>query len=134
MPRTALWVVLLLPLLIQTYRYQSGSAFYGEYLHWTGDWAVWLLLLVLLVTPLRRLVRRAGWSTWILKARRDLGIATFLYALAHTLAYLLRKADLARIVAEAADAGMLFGWLALIGMLLLAVTSNDRSVRWLAGR
>jgi hypothetical protein len=39
-PRTVLWAVLLIPLLIQTYRYQAGTAFYGEYLHWTGDWAI----------------------------------------------------------------------------------------------
>lgn len=132
--RTALWVVLLVPLLIQTWRYLSGSAFYGEYLHWTGDWSVWLLLLVLLITPLRRLLARGSWSVWVLKARRDLGIATFFYALAHTIAYLARKADLDRILSEAVDTGMLVGWLALLGMVLLAVTSNDRSVRWLAGR
>ena len=133
-PRTVLWAVLLLPLLIQTYRYQAGTAFYGEYLHWTGDWSVWLLLLVLLVTPIRRLPVLSSWSVWLLKARRDLGIATFFYAMAHTLAYLFRKADLDRILRESADVGMLVGWLALVGMLLLAVTSNDRSVRWLAGR
>ncbi len=133
-PRAALWAVLLIPGLIQTYRYQSGAAFYGEYLHWTGDWSVWLLLLVLLITPLRLLIGRAGWLAWLMKARRDLGIATFLYASAHTVAYLVRKADVDRILTEAASAGMSVGWLALVGMLLLASTSNDRSVRWLAGR
>jgi sulfoxide reductase heme-binding subunit YedZ len=133
-PRAALWAVLLIPLLIQTYRYLNGSAFYGAYLHWTGDWSVWLLLLVLAVTPLRRLLGPFKWTSWLLKARRDLGIATFLYAAAHTSTYLVRKADLGRILSEAADPGMLAGWLALLGMLGLAATSNNLSVRWLAGR
>ena len=133
-PRAALWVVLIIPLLVQTHRYLTGSAFYGEYLHWTGHWSVWLLLLVLAVTPLRKLLRRLAWSSWLLKARRDLGIATFLYAAAHTIAYLVRKADLSRILSEATDPGMLIGWVALLGMLLLAATSNDRSVRRLGGR
>ncbi len=133
-PRAALCAALLIPLLVQTYRYLSGSAFYGEYLHWTGDWSVWLLLLVLAVTPLRQLLRRFAWSVWLIRARRDLGIATFFYAAAHTIVYLVRKADLDRILNEAADPGMLTGWLALLGMLLLAATSNDRSVRWLSSR
>ncbi len=133
-PRAALWTVLLVPLLVQTYRYLTGSAFYGEYLHGTGDWSVWLLLLVLAVTPLRQLLRRFAWSGWLVKARRDLGIATFLYAAAHTIAYLARKADPGRILNEATDAGMLIGWFALLGMLLLTATSNDRSVRRLGGR
>ena len=133
-PRAVLWTVLLIPLLIQTYRYQSGMVFYGEYLHWTGDWSVWLLLLVLAITPLRRLPVRPSWKSWLLKARRDLGVAVCLYAGAHTVAYLVRKAELERILMEAASAGMLAGWLALIGMLLLAATSNDRSVRWLGRR
>jgi sulfoxide reductase heme-binding subunit YedZ len=132
--RAVLWVVLLTPLLIQTYRYLSGSAFYGEYLHWTGDGSVWLLLIILTITPLRRFGRGVFWTSWLVKARRDLGIATALYALAHTLAYLARKADLERILTEAAGVGMLVGWLAMIGMLVLAATSNDRAVRWLGGR
>lgn len=133
-PRAALWAVLLIPLLIQSYRYLTGSAFYGEYLHWTGDWSVWLLLLVLAVTPVRQLLVRFTWTAWLLKARRDLGISTFLYASAHTVTYLVRKADLQRILGEAADPGMLAGWLGLLGMLALAVTSNNLSVRRLAGR
>ncbi|TNF90159.1 MAG: sulfite oxidase subunit YedZ [Gammaproteobacteria bacterium] len=131
--RVVLWAVLLTPLLIQTYRYLSGSEFYGEYLHWTGDGSVWLLLIVLAITPLRRFLRSAFWTSWLVKARRDLGISTAVYALAHTVAYLARKADLERVLADAAEVGMLVGWLALVGMLVLAATSNDRAVRSLGG-
>lgn len=131
--RAVLWSLLALPLLIQTSRYQSGTVFYGEYLHWTGDWSIWLFLLVLLITPLRRILPGHAWTARLLRARRDLGIATFLYAVAHTVAYGLRKADMGRILMEALDSGMLAGWLALVGMLALALTSNDWSVRRLAG-
>ena len=132
--RATIWIALLIPLLLQLQGYLSGTAFYGETLHRTGEVAVWLLLLVLAVSPVRRLFPKATWSAWLLRVRRDLGVATFVYGLAHTLIYLERKADLARILREAADPGILVGWLALLGMLILAITSNDRSVRWLGGR
>ena len=132
--RTILWIALLIPLLAQLQGYGSGTAFYGETLHRTGDWSVWLLLLVLAISPVRRLYPSAGWSAWVLRARRDLGIGTFVYGLAHAAIYLERKADLTRILREGTDPGMLTGWLALLGMLLLAASSNDRSVRWLGGR
>ena len=38
-----LWLVLYGALLAQSYRYQSGIIFYGEYLHWTGMQATYLL-------------------------------------------------------------------------------------------
>jgi sulfoxide reductase heme-binding subunit YedZ len=89
---------------------------------------------VLAITPLRRILANTAWSSALLRARRDLGIITALYAVAHTLVYLFRKADLDRILSEAADAGMLIGWLAMVGMLLLALTSNDWSVKQLRRR
>lgn len=132
--RAIVWIALLIPLLPQLQGYLSGTAFYGETLHRTGEVSVWLLLLVLAITPVRRLFPKAAWSAWLIRARRDLGIGTFVYALAHTVIYLQRKADLARILREATEPGILVGWLALLGMLLLAITSNDRSVRWLGVR
>ena len=51
----------------------------------SGDWALRLLLLTLLMTPLKRLT---GWTFWI-RLRRTLGLFTFFYASVHFLIYVL---------------------------------------------
>ena len=132
--QAALWLVLYGALLIQTYRYQGGTVFYGEYLHWTGLQATHLLFAALVVTPLRRLFPKAGWIQWLLRRRRDIGVAVFAYAAAHTAAYLVREPVLAEIIADAMTAGIFTGWLALLLFLPLAATSNDYSVRKLGRR
>jgi sulfoxide reductase heme-binding subunit YedZ len=64
-----------------------------------------------------------------MRRRRDIGLVTFFYALAHTLAYLVRKSELPLIASEALEAGMLTGWIAFLVFIALAVTSNNASVR-----
>jgi len=127
--RWLLWLVLMLPLAWMTWRYAAESVYYGEYLHWTGVQSARLLLLTLAVTPLLRLLPRAAAIRWLMRRRRDIGLVTFFYALAHTVAYLVRKSDLSLIAGEALEAGMLTGWIAFLVFIALAVTSNDASVR-----
>ena len=127
--RWLLWLVLMLPLAWMTWRYGAESIYYGEYLHWTGVQSARLLLLTLAVTPLTRLLPRAAAIRWLMRRRRDIGLVTFFYALAHTLAYLVRKSDLPLIASEALEAGMLTGWIAFLVFIALAVTSNNASVR-----
>ena len=127
--RWLLWLALMLPLAWMTWRYVVENVYYGEYLHWTGMQSARLLLLTLAVTPLLRLLPRAAAIRWLMRRRRDIGLFTFFYALAHTLAYLVKKSDLPLIAGEALEAGMLTGWIALLVFIALAVTSNDVSVR-----
>ena len=63
------------------------------------------------------------------RRRRDIGLVTFFYALAHTVAYLVQKSDLPLILSEGLEAGLLTGWIAFLVFIALAVTSNDVSVR-----
>jgi methionine sulfoxide reductase heme-binding subunit len=127
--RWLLWLVLVLPLAWMTWQYGAEAIYYGEYLHWTGLQSVRLLLLTLALTPLLRLLPRSAAVRWLLRRRRDFGLITFAYALAHTVAYLVRKADLQLIASEGIEAGMLTGWIALLVFVALAVTSNDASLR-----
>ena len=120
-PRFALWLVLYGVLLAQSWRYLDGAIFYGEYLHWTGVQSARLLLLTLAVTPLFRLLPRTAAIRWLMRRRRDIGLVTFLYALAHTMAYLVRKSDLQLIASEALEAGMLTGWIAFLVFIALFV-------------
>ena len=127
--RVLLWLVLVAPLAIQVYRYASQSVYYGEVLHWTGLHATHLLLVTLAITPLGRLFPGVRLVAWLRRYRRDLGLVTFTYAAVHAAVYIVRIADGGRIVDEAMEVGMLTGWVAFAVLLVLAVTSNDRSVK-----
>lgn len=129
MDRWSLWLVLMLPLAWMTWQYGTETVYYGEYLHWTGVQSARLLLLTLAVTPLLRLLPRSAVIRWLMRRRRDIGLVTFVYALAHTVAYLVRKSDLQLIASEGLEAGLLTGWIAFLVFIALAVTSNNASVR-----
>ncbi len=132
--RLLLWLVLLLPLTIQTWRYADTAIYYGEYLHWTGVQATRLLIVTLAVSPLLRLLPRMRPLRWAMQRRRDLGLITFAFATAHTIAYIARKADLQLIVSEGLEFDLLTGWLAAVIFVALALTSNNVSVRRLGRR
>ncbi len=125
-----LWVVLAVPGVWITWQYATGSMVYGEFIHASGDWSVWLLIATLGVTPLRRMAR-GGFGLWLAKRRRDLGVASFAYAAGHLMVYLMRKADIALIFQEGIEPGLLTGWIAFAILVALALTSNNLSVRLL---
>lgn len=129
--RLFLWLALALPALWIGWQWIATPESYGfgHAIKDSGDWAAWLLLLTLAVTPLRLAFRRARWTLWLMKRRRDLGVSSFAYAAIHTAIYLVDKASLAVILEQAAGADLLTGWLALAIFLPLAITSNDRSMR-----
>ena len=81
------------------------------------------------VTPLRLMFGRRGWIRWCIQRRRYFGVASFGYAALHTVVYLIRTGAFGDILAEAAEPGLLTGWIALAIFVPLAVTSNDASVR-----
>lgn len=100
--------------------------------HETGEWAVRFLLLSLAITPLRRITGRSRLVT----VRRLIGLAAYGYVLAH---FALFAADQGwnpvRIGTEIASRVYLtIGFLALIGLTALAVTSTDGWIRRLGPR
>jgi len=52
--------------------------------HYTGDWALWMLLASLEITPLRRLSPRIP---WLIRFRRLIGLYAFFYASLHLATY-----------------------------------------------
>jgi sulfoxide reductase heme-binding subunit YedZ len=54
--------------------------------HFTGDWALWVLLADLAITPVRRLHPSLA---WLVRLRRLVGLWAFFYATAHLLTYVL---------------------------------------------
>ncbi len=131
--RPLLWLVLALPggWMLSRWALTPADYGYGHAIGDSGDWAAWLLMLTLAVTPVRLLFGRHRWAQWLMRRRRDLGVASFAYAAGHTIIYLVDKASVATILAELVEPQYLTGWLALALFLPLSLTSNDISVRWL---
>lgn len=80
----------LVPFLVLLNRWRTGAFDLeadpvASITHFTGDWALWLLLVSLAVTPLRRLHKSLG---NLIRFRRMLGLYAFFYASLHLLVYI----------------------------------------------
>lgn len=96
-------------------------------LHDTGTEALRLLIATLLITPLRL---ATGWNRLIL-VRRMLGVAALAYALIHLTLYVVQqKYDLFIVAKEIVLRFYLtIGFLSLLAMLALGVTSTDGMIK-----
>ena len=125
--------------------------------HFTGDWALWMLLGSLAITPLRRLF--AGLS-WTIRFRRMIGLYAFFYATLHLLTYVLLFSgyDVAAAIAGLRAGHLMEPWTQLkmiwptmlddlkkrkfiqvglaawVILLVLAVTSPQKVLRWMGGK
>lgn len=111
---------------------QLGAEPFKQANHDAGTIAYRMLLVTLLVTPLRVV---ADWPA-IVQVRRMLGLVTLGYALAHVGLYVAHmNGDVAKVAAEIAQRIYLtIGFVALLGLLALGMTSTDGAVRWLGRR
>lgn len=134
--RLAVFVATLCPLLLWLYQglMQSLGADPGKTLvDRLGLGALIILLLTLAMTPLRRLT---GWGGWI-AVRRQLGLWCFSYVLLHVCGYLLflLGLDFAQLLDDLRERPyIIVGALAFTGLLALALTSNQYSIRRLGKR
>ena len=99
----------------------------------TGDWTLRGLCLVLAITPLRVLLQAPG----LLRLRRTVGVATFVYACVHLLCYAwfdqgLDLTDIGRDILKRPFIWL--GFSAWVLMLPLAATSFNTAIRWLGGK
>jgi sulfoxide reductase heme-binding subunit YedZ len=81
----------LVPLLVLLNMYRNGSlaaeADPVNYItHFTGNWALWILLTDLAITPVRRIHPSLA---WLIRFRRMVGLYAFFYATLHLLTYVL---------------------------------------------
>lgn len=129
--RYLLWLVLAAPLVYQVGAFVTGRLFYGEVVHASGELSVRLLIVAMAATPLALMFPGRRATRWLMKNRRYFGVASFAYALVHTIFYLDKTGLLADIIDDALTPGYGTGWVALLLLAVLALTSNDASVRWL---
>jgi methionine sulfoxide reductase heme-binding subunit len=112
--------------------HQLGPLAVKAALRLIGDWTIRFLVVTLALTPLQRIV---NWPKLAL-IRRMLGVTTFAYALTHFSLYIVNsKYDLAFVASEIIQRIYLtIGFVALLGLSLLAATSFDASIRKLGKR
>jgi sulfoxide reductase heme-binding subunit YedZ len=127
--------LLLLPVAIAINDYVTvgfGPRPINDVIHRTGYWALLFLLMSLAVTPLRRIARFGS----LLDVRRMVGVGAFVYATAHILLYVVdQKYDLWKVGSEIVlRLYLTIGFVALLGLTVLAATSTDGMVRRLGGR
>ncbi|MGL4321325.1 MAG: ferric reductase-like transmembrane domain-containing protein [Paracoccaceae bacterium] len=113
---------------------RHGTVVASGALNPTGALSAILFTLALLATPLRYFWPRSSVVLWLVINRRYLGVASFGYALLHTLLYLLETGSTAIVIAEMSRLDFASGWVSLLVMAPLALTSSDRWVRSLGHR
>jgi len=104
----------------------------NEAVHQIGNWALRLILISLAVTPLRALLR---WPR-VVQLRRMIGVAAFVYVAAHLLLYVVDEnfAMIKVVVEIAIRIYLTIGFVALLILAALAITSTDAMTRRLGGR
>jgi sulfoxide reductase heme-binding subunit YedZ len=104
-----------------------GARPINDLIHRAGYWALVFLLVSLAVTPLARVGRLNG----LIDVRRMLGVGTAIYAVCHILLYVSDQMfDLIKVASEIAlRLYLTIGFVALLGLITLAVTSTDAMVR-----
>ena len=99
----------------------------------TGTLAIRMLLISLMLTPLRWLLK----NTWPIRFRRMMGLFAFFYAALHVTTYfaLDQQFDLAAIGSDLLERPYIMaGTVAFLILLPLAITSNRRMVKRLGAR
>ncbi|WP_110654819.1 protein-methionine-sulfoxide reductase heme-binding subunit MsrQ [Salinicola halimionae] len=134
--RIAVFFAALVPLVYWGYQVAINAAGPepGKYLLLNiGQGILWMLLLTLSLTPLTKLTRWKGFTL----IRRQLGLWTLAYAVAHLFCYavFILGLDLSRLGSEIVRRPyIIVGMLALLGLVIMGVTSNKWSMRKLGKR
>ena len=101
--------------------------------HETGEWALRVLIVVLMVTPLRKWT---GWN-WLARIRRMLGLYGFFYVVCHltTYVWLDQFFDLETIVEDIIKRPYItVGFSAFVLLLPLVLTSTNGMIKRLGGK
>jgi sulfoxide reductase heme-binding subunit YedZ len=103
-------------------------------LHRTGEIAIWTLGAVLSLSPLRVLFPRLRFVNALNRHRRVIGVSACVYGLIHFGFHLLYEGDAQAIARSFSKPFIWFGLAGLSILVILAVTSNNLSIRKLGGK
>jgi len=106
--------------------------YHAQMMHISGIVSIQFLVLSTAITPLTLLMKRFEFGIivgrWLIKRRRDFGLASFYYAALHVIHYVREDGDLVNVYLSAYDFELAVGWIAFFIFLLLAITSNTWSI------
>jgi sulfoxide reductase heme-binding subunit YedZ len=134
--RFFIFVICLLPailLLTNFFLDQLGANPFEELTRRSGEWTLRFLLIVLAITPLRKITKQ----NWLMAYRRMLGLYTFFYASFHLLTYLWfdQFFDWHEIYIDIVKRPFItVGMLAFVLLVPLAVTSTNKWMKRLGRR
>jgi hypothetical protein len=94
------WALLALPALPMLIALSSDPGAAEGLLHPSGEFSARFMIIAMMITPLRMIFPKASWPNWLMRRRRALGVAAFLYAVLHLVLYVLDKGALAPMLAE----------------------------------
>jgi sulfoxide reductase heme-binding subunit YedZ len=103
-------------------------------LHQSGEIAIWTLGAVLALSPLRVLFARARIVNALNRHRRVIGVSACVYGLLHFALHLLYEGDSQSVMRSFSKPFVWFGLGGLSILVLLALTSNQFSMRTFGGR
>ncbi len=103
-------------------------------LHQTGEIAIWTLGSVLALTPLRTLFPRSRIVAALNRHRRYVGVTACIYGVLHLSCHILYEGGWAGFVRSLSKPFIWFGLTGLTILVVLALISNNWSVRTLGGR
>ncbi len=103
-------------------------------LHRSGEIAIWTLGAVLCLTPLRVLFPRSQIIAALNRHRRAVGVSACIYGLLHFTAHVLYEGGWDGLVRSLSKPFIWYGLAGLSILVVLAVTSNQVSIRKLGGR
>ena len=109
--------------------YQNGAITAIDLLHPTGEWSARLMIVAMMFSPMVAIFGPRPWLNWLVRRRRALGVAAFVYAALHLIFYIIDMGNLSQILAEFWALGIWTGWAAMLLFVPLAITSNDASMR-----
>lgn len=112
-------------------QYGLGHIEAVDLLHPSGEFSARLMIVAMMIAPLMALLGPRRWLIWLLARRRYFGVSAFGYACLHLLLYLIDMGSFADIIAEIGALGIWTGWIAMLLFVPLALTSNNRAMRWL---
>lgn len=133
--KLAVFLLLFVPAILIAVRYVNGALGarpVNEAIHQSGNWCLTLILASLAITPGRVLLR---WPR-LQFVRRMVGVAAFFYAVLHLGLYVLDEAfDLRKVALEIVlRIYLLIGFVSLLVLTAMAITSTDGLMRRLGGR
>jgi sulfoxide reductase heme-binding subunit YedZ len=128
-PKPLVWALLAVPAVHLLYLYAGGEVWPEELTGPSGEWAARFLILALALSPVARILPGNDAIRWLVSCRRAIGVAAFLYSLLHLAFYAIDMGTAEAMLGELELTGIWTGWVALLLMLPLALTSNDAAVR-----